>query len=191
MLTFLANALVGTLFDILGLIFDLLFEMLALFSGTGSVGNFLSALWTFLMKILNIMIRNIGKVLRAIFMMLGPGIGGFLNALMTGVCAAINTAFCAISLGFRCSVMSCYSGGFGNAEGQPLGSQWKGHRARYLGDQLPRLFATHYETVDGIPAPRWVADNIDWNGTTTCDLFMEGVKSVSYTHLTLPTICSV
>ena len=57
--------------------------------------------------------------------------------------------------------------------GQPLGSQWQGYRARYLGDQLPRLFAQHYETVDGIPAPRWVADNIEWNGTSTCDLFME------------------
>lgn len=183
MLTFLAKMLVGTLFDILGLVFDLIFEMLALFSGTGSVGNFLSAFWTFFMKILNIIIRNLGKVLRAIFMMLGPGIGGFLNALMTGVCNAINTAFCAISLGFRCGVMSCYSGGFGNAEGQPLGSQWKGHRARYLGEELPRMFAQHYETVDGIPAPRWVADNIDWNGTTTCDLFMEGVKYYNYTEL--------
>ena len=84
MLTFLAKALVGTLFDILGLIFDLIFEMLALFSGTGSWKLFECVL-DILYNILNIIIRNLGKVLRAIFMMLGPGIGGFLNGLMTGV----------------------------------------------------------------------------------------------------------
>lgn len=183
MLTFLAKALAGTLFDILATIFDLLFEMLALFSGTGSVGNFLNALWGFLMKILNIMIRNMGRVLRAIFMMLGPSIGGFLNSLMTGVCSAINTVICTLSLGWTCSVMSCLSSGFGNAEGQPLGAQWQGHRGKYLGHELPRLFAQHYETVDGMPAPHWVATNINWTGSSTCDLFMEGVKYYNYTEM--------
>ena len=59
MLTFLANMLVGTLFDIIAVLADLVMQMLALFSGTGSVGNFLNSLWGFIMKILNIMFSMI------------------------------------------------------------------------------------------------------------------------------------
>ena len=183
MLTFLANMLVGTLFDIIAVLADLLMQMLALFSGTGSVGNFLNSLWGFIMKILNIMLTNLGRVLRAIFMMLGPAIGGFLNALMSGFCNAINTVICTLTLGAKCSIMSCLSGGFGNAEQQPLGAAFQGYKSKYGQKSLPRLFSQHYHTVDGIPAPQWVAENLDWNGTSICDLFMEGVKFYNYTEM--------
>ena len=181
MLTFLAKALAGTLFDILATIFDLLFEMLALFSE-------LVALETS-QRVVGIHYEDTkhydtqyGTRSSSTFMMLGPSIGGFLNSLMTGVCSAINTVICTLSLGWTCSVMSCLSSGFGNAEGQPLGAQWQGHRGKYLGHELPRLFAQHYETVDGMPAPHWVA-NINWTGSSTCDLFMEGVKYYNYTEM--------
>lgn len=183
MFNVLADMLVGTIFDILGAMFNLIFEFLALFSGTGDIGSLLSAMWKFIMDILGLMIMNIGRTIRALFSLMGPHISAFLNALMTGTCNAINSVICVLSLGSSCSVMSCLDGGLGNPEGQPLGSAYGGYRSHYNQQHLPRLFAQHYHTVDGMPAPMWVAENIDWNGTSVCDLFMEGVKFYNYTEM--------
>ena len=71
--------------------------------------------------------------------------------------------------------MTCISGGFGSTIGSLYASKH--------GQDLPRLFAEHYETVDGIPATKWVAEHITWNGTSKCDLFMEGVRHYNYTEL--------
>ena len=183
MLNVLVDMLVGTIFDILGAMFNLIFEFLALFSGTGSVATFLEAIWKFILDIIGLLIMNIGRTIRALFSLMGPHISAFLNALMTGTCNAINSVICVLSLGSTCSVMDCLDGGLGNPEGQPLGSAYQGYRSHYNQQHLPRLFAQHYHTVDGIPAPMWVAENIDWNGTSICDLFMEGSKFYNYTEM--------
>ena len=182
-ITIIGDALAGVLFDILSVVFDVLFQMLALFSGTGKVAKFLTAAWGFISKMLGVFLQNIARVISTIFSMLGPAIGGFLNALMDGFCHALNAIICGLTLGFECSVMQCLSGGFGNAESQPLGSNFHGYRSKYGQHDLPRLFKQHYHTVDGIPAPQWVAENLDWNGTSVCDLFMEGVKFYNYTEM--------
>lgn len=175
----LADALVGTFLDILGTLFDIIVEMIAFFSGKGSLETFLQKLFNFAFKLLGIIVTKLTLVLKAIFMMLGPTIGGFLNTLMSGFCSAINSVICTLTAGANCNIMTCISGGFGNPEGQPLGSAYHSKH----GQDLPRLFAKHYHTVDGIPAPKWVAENIDWNGTSTCDLFVEGVRFYNYTEM--------
>ena len=182
-ITMLGDMLAGVLFDILAVVLDVLFQMLALFSGTGKVGDFLTAAWGFISKLLAVFLQNITRVIAALFSMLGPAIGGFLTALMDGFCHAINGIICGLTFGGECSLMSCLSGGFGNAESQPLGSNFHGYRSKYGQHDLPRLFKQHYHTVDGIPAPKWVAENLDWNGTSVCDLFMEGVKFYNYTEM--------
>lgn len=176
-LNVLADALAGTILDILGMIIDLFVEMLAFFSGKSKdVGTFIAKLFDFVFKILEVMIQKLSEVLKAIFMMLGPTIGGFLNSLMTGVCSAINTVICGLTFGENCNIMTCVSSGFGNPENQPLGATWKHH-------DMPRLFEKHYHTVEGIPAPQFVAEAMDWNGTSKCDLFIEGVKYYNYTEM--------
>jgi len=184
MLQIIVDALLGVIFNILGMIFDMLFKLIAFFSGTGSLGDFLTAFLGGLLKILLVLVKDMGKILVMFFMMMGTGLSNFLSALASGFCNAINAVICTLTLSMKCSIMSCVSGGFGNAEGQPLGSAFQGYRSKYgQGGYLPRLFATHYHAVDGIPAPKWVAENIDWNGTSTCDLFMEGVRFYNYTEL--------
>ena len=92
---------------------------------------------------------------------------------MSGVCSAINWVV-GLFNGGR-DIMTCISGGFGSTIGSLYASKH--------GQDLPRLFAEHYETVDGIPATKWVAEHISWNGTSKCDLFMEGVRHYNYTEL--------
>jgi hypothetical protein len=171
------NALSGTFLEIIGVYLDLFAELIAFFAGKGDLTRFLTKFFSVAFDIIAIMITNAQRVLSGIFMMLGTTIGGFLNALMSGVCAAINGVICALTFGNNCNIMTCVSGGFGNPEGQPLGSGYK------HGQRLPKLFATHYHTIDGMPAPQWVAENIVWNGTSTCDMFMEGVRFYNYTEM--------
>ena len=178
-LKMLSNALVGTFMDVLGTLIDLIVELIAFFSGKGNVGTFLSKFFSFAFKFFGVITSKLTQVLKGIFMLLGPTIGGFLNTLMSGFCSAINTVICGLTFGANCHIMTCVSGGFGNPEGQPLGSSYQSRH----GQDLPRLFAKHYHTVDGIPAPKWVAENINWNGTSKCDLFVEGVKFYNYTEM--------
>jgi len=170
----IVNAITGTFLEIIGVYLDLFAEIIAFAAGKGSAGTVLKKFFMVFIDIVLILITNIQRVLQAIFMMLGSAIGGFLNALMGGICAGINAIVCTVTFGANCNMMTCLSSGFGS---QPLGAHYR------EGHELPRLFATHYHTVDGIPAPRWVADNIDWNGTSTCDLFMEGVRFYNYTEM--------
>lgn len=173
----LADALAGTFLDIMGMVIDLFVQMIAFFSGKSSdLGTFLGKLFDFAFKLLGVIVKDLSQVLKAIFMMLGPTIGGFLNSLMSGVCSAINSVICGLTFGNKCNIMTCVSGGFGNPEQQPLGSTWNNH-------DLPRLFQKHYQTIDGIPAPKFVAESMDWNGTSKCDLFIEGVKYYNYTEM--------
>lgn len=184
MLQIIVDALLGVIFNILGMLFDMIFKLIGFFSGTVGLSDFLMAFLGGILKILLILVKDMGKILVMFFMMMGTGLSNFLSALASGFCSAINAVICGLTFGAKCSIMSCVSGGFGNAEGQPLGSAFQGYRSKYnQGGHLPRLFATHYHTVDGIPAPKWVAENLDWNGTSTCDLFMEGVRFYNYTEL--------
>ena len=175
-LKMVVNALSGTFLEIIGVYLDLFAELVAFFAGKGDITRFLSKFFAVAFDIVAIVITNAQRVLSGIFMMLGSTVGGFLNALMSGVCAAINGVICALTFGQECNIMTCVSGGFGNSEGQPLGAAYNKHR-------LPKLFATHYHTVDGMPAPQWVAEHIDWNGSSTCDLFMDGVRYYNYTEM--------
>ncbi len=170
----ITNAITGTFLEIIGVVLDLFAEIVAFAAGKGSAITVLKKFFMLFMDVVLVLVTNLQRVLQAIFKLFGSAIGGFLNALMSGICAGINGIVCTVTLGAKCNMMTCLDSGFGR---QPLGAHYKQDH------KLPRLFATHFQTVDGIPAPRWVADNIDWNGTSTCDLFMEGVRFYNYTEM--------
>lgn len=172
-LKMLVEALSGTFLEIVGTLLDLVAEMVAFFAQKGDLQSFLSKFFAFTFDIVAVVVQNLQRVLSAIFMLLGPAVGGFLNSLMSGVCEAINAVVRIFNGGSN--IMTCISGGFGSTIGSLYASKH--------GQDLPRLFAEHYETVDGIPATKWVAEHITWNGTSKCDLFMEGVRHYNYTEL--------
>ena len=165
----IAKALLGTLLDFIQIIFDFLAKFFGVFSGTTSVGDFLVAFFDLFSNIIAMLLQNAMKLMVAILRMLGP-IGEFIVYLANAFCQGLNTVVCTISAGTKCppnnAMMECptlYS-------------------PRH---DLPRLMRhhPHFKTTNGDDPVKWISENIQWNGTSKCDLYMEGLRFTNYTDL--------
>ena len=79
--------------EILSLIFKVFGGIVEMFTGGGIYADFFADLWRLITKLLEMLLKNAGKVLDAILSMLGP-IGQFIRELSGEICIGLQDAIC-------------------------------------------------------------------------------------------------
>ena len=129
-------------------------EMMEFFtSGTVANGfsNFFGNLWKILQKGVNLLLKNVGRVMGVIMDMLGP-VGTFIRNMANDICGLIEDVIGGILLKPSFS----------------LGCGLRHHKRH--------LFSSGNETSEFQRVMWHVADTMDWNGTSECDMFVHSYK---------------
>ena len=144
-----------------------------MFTGGGIYSDFFKDLWTFITKFILMLLQNIGKVIDAILTMLGP-VGSFIRNFASEVCGALQGVICGLSMGSFCD-LGCM--GMGPSRLRATLGATHHHNVSFDG-----IFGHHLDS--GIhELPRILHDELEWTGTSDCDMYVHGYKDYNFTDL--------
>lgn len=158
----LLNEAVVEVFGLLVKITFELFEFLTSGNIAGGIGSFFTDLFTIVKKIVTLLIKQIGTVMSLILELMGPA-GDFLRKIGNSICGIIEGITCALSK-ININVGPCDLG---------CGD---GFRRRHL-------FSSGTEDSKFQDIVWHVANDIPWNGTSNCDMFIHAYKGYKWDDL--------
>jgi len=144
------------LFSLIGKVFAGIVE---LFSAGGLVDGFFTDLWVLITKFFNMLLQQMSKLWSLIEKALEPlmkvirGIGGAFKS----ICQTIESVICTVSLRSYCDI-GC-------------------SRMRSSGNSIHHLFSSNPDT------PLHIAEKIDWDGESRCDLMVHMYKNYTWNQL--------
>lgn len=146
-------------FEIIGLVSKIGIAIVQFFvSGSTQITGFFDDLFTLIKKFWNILLTQLSKLTSLLLEALGPtfdDIRGFIQS----ICGTIEDVICFITLGEECD-MGCD----------------RRHNRRHL-------FSSGNHTSRFQDAVWHVADKMEWNGTSSCDLFIHSYKGYKFDDL--------
>ena len=161
----LNKSLADGLLDYITSVAKLLFDFLALVTGNGDVAQFGNSLVEYVMSVVELLATILTSFGRILLTILGP-IGEGIKLIISSVCPAIQGAFNFINKieifgnrPFQIGTIQCPKLSHGH------------HHSRLL---------AHHETLENLPE---LVAQYDWNGSSTCDLFVEAIRFEKYTDL--------
>lgn len=160
--------------EMLSLIFKVFGGVVEMFTGGGIYSGFFSDLWRLITKLLEMLLKNAGKVLDAILSMLGP-IGQFIRELSGEICGGLQDAICTLSLGGFCD-LGCPGTGPSSAPapaaevGDAVGGFFDSIFGRRLHSSMHNL-------------PKILHEELEWNGVSECDMMVHAYKDFNFTDL--------
>lgn len=164
------------LMDLVTLILQMILQGIAVMSGdTSAIDDFFINFFKVLEKVFALLIGQVWTILNEIYEFFGP-IGDFMKVLTYGVCMTINAVMGAIN-----DIAEGLSFGAGDIGWEdmtcvaPL-SSGHNHTAGRLGKHFLR-------SHDNVHVTKRISEELDWNGTSLCDHFMQGVSEYSFTEL--------
>jgi hypothetical protein len=125
-----------------------------------NIGQFFSDLWSLITKGFMILLKNAARVLSLVMDALGP-VGDFIRTMANSICGAIEDALCFVTAGATCDI-GCVS-------------------LRH--SQRRHLFSSGTPTSKFQDVLFHTTNDIDWNGTSSCDLFMHSYKDYKWDDL--------
>jgi len=150
--------------ELLELVVQVATQLLEFFtSGTVSDGfnTFFANMWTLLTKGIQLLLKNVGKVMGAIMDMLGP-VGTFIRTFANSVCNVIEDVLQTVTFDWSLS-LGC-------------GFRHHHHHRRHL-------FSTGNETSEFQNVMWHLAHKMEWNGTSDCDMFIHSYKDYKWDDL--------
>ena len=160
--------------EILSLIFKVFGGIIEMFTGGGIYADFFADLWRLITKLLEMLLKNAGKVLDAILSMLGP-LGQFIRELSGEICIGLQDAICTLSFGGMCD-LGCPGAGPSSppapaaAVGEAVGGFFDDIFGRRLHSSMHRL-------------PKILYDELEWNGVSECDMYVHAYRDYNFTDL--------
>ena len=160
--------------EMLSLIFKVFGGIVEMFTGGGLYNEFFADLWRLITKLLEMLLKNAGKVLDAILSLLGP-IGQFIRELSGEICVGLQDAICTLSFGGMCD-LGCPGKGpssppsFGGGGGGGGGGFFDSIFGRRLHSSMHNL-------------PKILHDEMEWNGVSECDMYVHAYKDYNFTDL--------
>lgn len=159
--------------ELIALIMKIFGGMIQMFTGGGIYADFFKDLWTFITKFILMLLQNVGKVIDAILTMLGP-VGSFIRNFASEVCGALQGVICGLSMGSFCD-LGCM--GMGPSRLRATLGATHHHNVSFDG-----IFGHHLDS--GIhELPRILHDELEWTGTSDCDMYVHGYKDYNFTDL--------
>lgn len=151
-------------------------------SGT-AYSTFIDDIFSLVDKFVAILLKNAGKVVDIILKMLGP-VGNFIREISGQICNAIQGVLCTLTFGDFCD-MGCIGFEPASFSAPPVVSEVASavsSAASDVGDWVTGLFGRRlHSSLHQLP--KIMAENLEWNGTSDCDIFVHSYKSYNYTEL--------
>lgn len=167
------NLLTDAAIEMLALMFKVFGGVVEMFTSGALYSDFFNDLWRLITKFIEMLLKNAGKLLDAILNMLGP-VGQFIRDMSGAICNALQGALCGLTFGNLCD-LGCV--GFGPASlpsisdvGDAIGGVFDSIFGRRLHSSLHTL-------------PRLLYDELEWDGTSDCDLYIHAYKDYNFTDL--------
>lgn len=151
-------------------------------SGTAYSG-FIDDVFSLVDKFVAILLKNAGKVVDIILKMLGP-VGNFIREVSGEICNAIQGVLCGLTFGDFCD-MGCIGFEPASFSAPPVVAEVASavsDAASDVGDWVGGLFGRRlHSSLHTLP--KIMAEQLIWNGTSDCDIFVHAYKDYNYTEL--------
>ena len=168
------NLLTDAAIEMLALMFKVFGGVIEMFTSGALYTDFFNDLWRLITKFIEMLLVNAGKLLDAILNMLGP-VGQFIRDMSGQICNALQGTLCTLTAGGLCD-LGCV--GFEPATfpkpladaGAAVGGFFDSIFGRRLHSSLHTL-------------PKILYDELEWSGTSDCDLYVHAYKDYNFTDL--------
>ena len=169
----LRNLLTDAAIEMLSLMFKVFGGIVEMFTSGSLYTEFFNDLWRLITKLIEMLLVNAGKLLDAILNMLGP-VGQFIRDMSSEICGALQGTLCTLTAGGLCD-LGCV--GIGPASSSPIADA-----GAAVGGFFDSIFG-HRLHASLHSLPRILHDELEWDGTSDCDLYVHAYKDYNFTDL--------
>ncbi len=162
--------------EMISLMFKVLGGVIEMFTGGGIYTDFFKDLWRLIGKLIEMIMKNAGKVLDAILNLLGP-VGQFIRDLSGEICGSLQDVLCALSAGNFCD-LGCPGIQPASFSAPPI----IGEAAEAVGGFFDDIFGRRlHSSLHNLP--KILHEELKWDGVSPCDMYVHAYKDYNFTDL--------